>query len=523
MRAGAGGRARGRPAARRGRRPAPDPRRQPTAAPGGCPTWAGRSPPPCSSTGLRGAEPGQLRARGGLGPVERDARAKRGRGRGGMARPGVLRLFRRDRLLQAPARRRAGASSSRPAPAPSTTTSCPPTPRPCAGGSWSSTEGATDTCAATSAPHADAWKGCWTWAYLVRAAAAGCCRARIRGATCSTRGRSGARAGARDCARPRRRATVLTAPRRAPAPTERYAGGRPLRCPRAWSTRTSPNSQRSAAPSAPLSRSWARSPVALLAGLGTSPLAEAGLAGPLGNQGVDKLSSAAGAAAALAGLAVVGVAAWLLARRPALVPVLVAAGRALQAATCVRQLQPLLRLRSHRRPARPAPAALLRARRRRSRAAWRTLRGEEVRALPRAARPARRGLLRLRDALAPLGRRPGGGRGPGRVLHASLRALLAIVARAPYPDWAPRALAITGSGWPPCSPRSASGRRSPTSCSSTRPTSRSPTPTRTTSGSRRCSATRASTAVTWSWASAWCSCCSPCGGSPRGWGSAPWC
>ncbi len=67
----------------------------------------------------------------------------------------------------------------------------------------------------------------------------------------------------------------------------------------------------------------ARSRVALLAGLGALTAAEAGLAASLGNEGVDKLSSAAGAAAAVVGLAVCGVAAWFLARRPALIPVLV--------------------------------------------------------------------------------------------------------------------------------------------------------------------------------------------------------
>ena len=85
-------------------------------------------------------------------PVERDAGAQRGRGRGGMARPGLLRLLRRDRLLQAPARRGLAHPLRARRPGRPTTTSSPPTPRPCAAGSWSSTAGATATCAGTSRP-----------------------------------------------------------------------------------------------------------------------------------------------------------------------------------------------------------------------------------------------------------------------------------------------------------------------------------------------------------------------------------
>ena len=67
-------------------------------APGGCRTCPGHSPPPCSSTAHGRAEHGHARARGGLGAVERDARAARGGRAGGLARPRLLRLLGRDRL-----------------------------------------------------------------------------------------------------------------------------------------------------------------------------------------------------------------------------------------------------------------------------------------------------------------------------------------------------------------------------------------------------------------------------------------
>jgi hypothetical protein len=67
----------------------------------------------------------------------------------------------------------------------------------------------------------------------------------------------------------------------------------------------------------------ARGRVALLAGLVVLVIAEAGLAVSLGSGPLDELSGATGAGAALVGLLLLGAAAALLARRPALVPVAV--------------------------------------------------------------------------------------------------------------------------------------------------------------------------------------------------------
>ena len=70
---------------------------------------------------------GDARARGGLGAVERADGAARGGRAGGLPRPGLLRLLRRDRLLQAPARRRLADPLRAGRRAPSTTTSWAPT------------------------------------------------------------------------------------------------------------------------------------------------------------------------------------------------------------------------------------------------------------------------------------------------------------------------------------------------------------------------------------------------------------
>ncbi len=69
----------------------------------------------------------------------------------------------------------------------------------------------------------------------------------------------------------------------------------------------------------------ARGRLTLLGGLVVLALAEAGLALSLGDASLDKLSSGAGAAAAVAGLLVLGAAAALLAARPALVSIAVLA------------------------------------------------------------------------------------------------------------------------------------------------------------------------------------------------------
>ena len=73
-----------------------------------------------------------------------------------------------------------------------------------------------------------------------------------------------------------------------------------------------------------------------------------------------------------------------------------------------------------------------------------------------------------------------------------------------------------------CSRRSASTRRPRASCSSSPRTWRCRTPTPTTSGSPRCSATPASTAAMWCWRWGSCSWCWRCGGSTCGSGSRCW-
>ena len=78
--------------------------------------------------------------------VRRDA-AERGR----LPRPALLRLLRRDRLREAPARRRLARSSTSRRARPSTTSSWPPTASPGAAASSSSTAVATSTCESTTA------------------------------------------------------------------------------------------------------------------------------------------------------------------------------------------------------------------------------------------------------------------------------------------------------------------------------------------------------------------------------------
>ena len=79
-------------------------------APGACPglgtlARAGALPPPRAGDPERGR---RAQREVGLGPVVGDAGPPRRRRRGRLPRPALLRLLRRDRLLEAPARRRAG-------------------------------------------------------------------------------------------------------------------------------------------------------------------------------------------------------------------------------------------------------------------------------------------------------------------------------------------------------------------------------------------------------------------------------
>jgi O-antigen ligase len=186
----------------------------------------------------------------------------------------------------------------------------------------------------------------------------------------------------------------------------------------------------------------ARGRVALLAGLIVLAAAEAGLALSLGSGSLDRLSSAAGMAAAAAGLLVLGGAAALLARRPALVPVaiLLAApfrppidfdtgNRFLVSIADDGRLGRLL----------PLYFVLLAAG---AALGWRALRRRPVRALPTViALPAAAffafafvSLLWADDVEA----------GANLLTFFTLPfvVLLATVARADFPDWVPRALAV---------------------------------------------------------------------------------
>lgn len=180
----------------------------------------------------------------------------------------------------------------------------------------------------------------------------------------------------------------------------------------------------------------------VIAGLAVLVAAEAGLALSQGGAGaVDRLSSAAGAAAVVVGVAALAAAAALLARRPAIVPVAVLATAPLRppldfdpsnrffvsvaADGQIGRLMPLYFVL--------AAAALA--------LGWRLLREERPRPLPKAiAYPATAffvlaflSLLWADDLEA----------GVNLLLFFTLpfAVLLAVVARAAYPDWLPRVLA----------------------------------------------------------------------------------
>jgi O-antigen ligase len=186
----------------------------------------------------------------------------------------------------------------------------------------------------------------------------------------------------------------------------------------------------------------ARERLMLLGGLVALGLAEAGLLGALGDGGLDKLGSGAGAAAAVAGIVVLAAAAGLLAGRPALVPVAVLVAAPFRPPLAFDSSNRFfVSIAEDGRLGRLLPLYLVLA------AAalalgWRTLRGAEVRALPRAiALPAAAFF-----AFAFLSLLWADDREAGANLLAfftlPFAALLAVVARAEFPDWAPRALAI---------------------------------------------------------------------------------
>jgi O-antigen ligase len=186
----------------------------------------------------------------------------------------------------------------------------------------------------------------------------------------------------------------------------------------------------------------ARGRLVLLAGLLVLAAAEVGLAAALGTAELDKLTSAAGAAAAGAGLVLLIVAAALLARRPALVPVaiLIAApfrppldfdssNRFLVSVAEDGRLGRLLPLYFV-----LAAAALA--------LAWRALRGRELRSLPPVlALPA---AAFFAFAFASLVWADDVEAGTNLLLFFTLPfvVLVATVARASYPAWMPRALAV---------------------------------------------------------------------------------
>ncbi|MBA3262374.1 MAG: O-antigen ligase family protein [Thermoleophilaceae bacterium] len=188
----------------------------------------------------------------------------------------------------------------------------------------------------------------------------------------------------------------------------------------------------------------ARGRLTLLGGLALLAAAEAGLALSLGDTSLDKLTSAAGAAAALAGVLLLAGAAALLAWRPALVPVAVLLAAPFRPPLDFSSSNRfLVSIAEDGRLGRLLPLYFVLA------AAtvalgWRSLRGRPVRALPSPiALPAAAffalaflSLLWADDVEA----------GANLLTFFTLpfAALLATVARADFPDRVPRALAAAG-------------------------------------------------------------------------------
>jgi O-antigen ligase len=181
----------------------------------------------------------------------------------------------------------------------------------------------------------------------------------------------------------------------------------------------------------------------LLAGLVILAATELALAWALGGGPLDRLSGASGAAAALLGAVAIGAAAALFVRRPALVPLAVLVAAPLRPPLSFDSTSTfLVSIADDGRLGRLLPLYFVLA----AAAAalgWSTLRGREVRSLPRSvALPAAAffafaccSLLWAEDVEA----------GTNLLLFFTLpfAALLGTVARADFPDWAPRALAIT--------------------------------------------------------------------------------
>jgi O-antigen ligase len=186
----------------------------------------------------------------------------------------------------------------------------------------------------------------------------------------------------------------------------------------------------------------ARGRLPLLAGLGLLAAAELGFAWALGGGPLDRLDGASAAAAVALGLVAVGAAAALLAKRPAFVPIAVLVAAPLRPPLSFDSSSALLvQIADDGRLGRLLPLYFVLA------AAacalgWRALRGEELRPVPRqVALPAAAffafaccSLLWADDVEA----------GTNLLLFFTLPfvALLATVARAELPSWAPRALAV---------------------------------------------------------------------------------
>jgi O-antigen ligase len=188
----------------------------------------------------------------------------------------------------------------------------------------------------------------------------------------------------------------------------------------------------------------ARERTVLLAGLGLLALAEAGLL--LSSDSMSSLGSATVLAGAVLGLAAVGAASALLVRRPALAPLALlaaapfrlpisydpGAGFPLQLAEDgqLGRLLPLYFVLA------AALAAL----------AWRALRGERMRALPRAVAAPAAAFLALACLSLLWAERPAPGEDLLGFFLLPFGALLAVVARSPMPPWLPRRLAQLGVG-----------------------------------------------------------------------------
>src|SRR5215207_1293390 len=184
-----------------------------------------------------------------------------------------------------------------------------------------------------------------------------------------------------------------------------------------------------------------RSRLALLAGLAVLGVAELGLAWALGGGPLDRLSGTSGVAAVALALVALGAAAALFVKRPGIVPIAVLLAAPLRPPLSFDSTSTLLvQIADDGRLGRLLPLYFVLAAAAAA-LAWRALRGRELRPLPiQVALPAAAffafaccSLLWADDVEA----------GTNLLLFFTLPfvALLATVARAELPDWAPRALA----------------------------------------------------------------------------------